>query len=61
MRSKEPIYNELKLDNPRLSDDELITAMLTHPILINRPIVITPMGTRLCRPPELVLELLPQT
>ena len=61
MRSKEPIYNELKLDNPSLSDDELITAMLTHPILINRPIVITPMGTQLCRPPELLLELLPQT
>lgn len=58
MRSKESIYSELNLDNTALSEDELLTAMLTHPILINRPIVVSPMGTRLCRPPDLVLDLL---
>jgi arsenate reductase len=59
MRSKEAIYGELGLDNPGLTEDALIDAMLAHPVLINRPIVITPKGTRLCRPPELVLEILP--
>jgi arsenate reductase len=61
MRSKENVYSELSLDNPELTDDELIDAMLAHPVLMNRPIVITPKGTRLCRPPELVLEILPTT
>jgi arsenate reductase len=59
MRSKESIYSELELDHPELTEDALIDAMLAHPILINRPIVITQKGTRLCRPPELVLEILP--
>lgn len=59
MRSKEVVYSELGLENPRLSEDALVDAMLAHPILMNRPIVITPKGTRLCRPPELVLDILP--
>ena len=59
MRIKEAIYQEQGLGNPNLSDDQLIDFMLTHPILINRPIVVTPMGTRLCRPSEAVLDLLP--
>jgi arsenate reductase len=46
------------LDNPELDDDALIAAMLSHPILINRPFVVTPKGVRLCRPSELVLDLL---
>ena len=61
MRNKESIYSELELDNPELTKDALIDAMLAHPILMNRPIVITQKGTRLCRPPELVLEILPQS
>ena len=52
-------YAELKLDDPKWSEDELLDAMLLHPILINRPIVMTPLGTKLCRPSEKVLELLP--
>ena len=60
MRSKETTYNELGLDNAELSDEALIDAMLTHPILMNRPIVVTPLGTRLCRPPERVLDILPK-
>lgn len=60
MRAKETIYTELDLDNPTWSDDALIDFMLAHPILINRPIVVTPLGTRLCRPSEAVLDLLPQ-
>ena len=60
MRAKETIYQELDLDNPKWSDDELIAFMLAHPVLINRPIVVTPLGTRLCRPSEAVLEILPQ-
>jgi arsenate reductase (glutaredoxin) len=51
-------YGELGLDDLSLSDDALLDAMLAHPILINRPIVETPKGTRLCRPSELVLEIL---
>ena len=61
MRSKEATYGELGLDNPDLSEDALIDAMLAHPVLMNRPIVATPKGTRLCRPPELVLDILPTT
>lgn len=59
MRAKEAIYKALDLDNAQWSDDALIDAMLAHPILINRPIVVTPKGTRLCRPSEQVLDLLP--
>jgi len=59
MRRKEALYDELALDNPALSDDALVDAMLAHPILINRPIVVTPLGTRLCRPSEAVLDILP--
>ncbi len=59
MRAKETLYTELGLDNPALSDDALIDAMLAHPILINRPLVDSPLGTRLCRPSETVLDLLP--
>ena len=60
MRAKEAVYKELDLDNAKWSDDALIDAMLAHPILINRPIVVTPKGTRLCRPSEAVLNLLPE-
>lgn len=59
LRQKGTPYAELHLDNPDLSDAQLIDAMLAHPILINRPFVVTPKGTRLCRPSELVLEILP--
>lgn len=52
-------FAELKLDNPTLSDEELLDAMMTHPILINRPIVVSPLGVKLCRPSEAVLALLP--
>ncbi len=59
VRSKEAIFTELQLDAPDVSDAQLIDAMLQHPILINRPIVVTPLGTRLCRPSEKVLDILP--
>lgn len=59
LRRKGTPYDELKLDAPKFSDDELIDLMLEHPILINRPIVETPLGTRLCRPSEAVLDILP--
>lgn len=58
VRSKENIYSELGLDNPALSDAQLIDAMIAHPILINRPIVVTNKGAALCRPSERVFELL---
>ena len=60
VRTKEAVFKELGLDAPGISDAQLVNAMLTHPILINRPIVVSPLGTRLCRPSELVLDLLPQ-
>ena len=60
MRSKEAVFGELGLTDTGLSDDALLDAMMAHPILINRPIVVTPLGTRLCRPSEVVLEILPQ-
>jgi arsenate reductase (glutaredoxin) len=60
LREKGTPYEELELANPEWSDDALLDFMLQHPILINRPIVETPLGTRLCRPSELVLDLLPQ-
>jgi len=59
LREKGTPYHELGLDNPVLSDDELVDAMIAHPILINRPIVVTEKGARLCRPSELVLDILP--
>lgn len=58
LRSKEAINDELGLDNPELSDDKIIAAMIAHPILINRPIVVTNKGAALCRPSERVFELL---
>lgn len=58
MRRKGAPYDELGLDDPALTDEALVEAMLAHPILINRPIVETPRGTRLCRPSETVLDLL---
>ena len=59
LRRKGTPYDELGLDNPEFGEDALIEAMLNHPILINRPIVVTPLGTKLCRPSEAVLEILP--
>ena len=59
LRQKGTPYAELGLDDAALGDDALIDAMLAHPALINRPIVVTPLGTRLCRPSEAVLDLLP--
>ena len=58
LRSKEPVNDELGLDNSELSDDQIIDAMIAHPILINRPIVVTNKGAALCRPSERVFELL---
>jgi arsenate reductase (glutaredoxin) len=59
LRAKEAIYSELSLDDAKWKDDEIVDFMLQHPILINRPLVVTPLGTRLCRPSELVLDILP--
>ena len=59
LRAKEAAYAELHLDDPALGDDALIDAMLEHPVLIQRPIVASPLGTRMCRPSEAVLDLLP--
>ena len=59
IREKGTPYKELGLDDPDLTDDQLLDAMMAHPILINRPIVVTPKGVRLCRPSEAVLDLLP--
>lgn len=59
LREKGTPYAELGLGAPALSDDQLLDAMMAHPILINRPIVVTPIGVRLCRPSEAVLDILP--
>ncbi len=59
LREKGTPYGELGLANPMLSDEDLVSAMLSHPILINRPIVVTTRSVRLCRPSETVLDLLP--
>lgn len=59
IREKGTPYEELGLDNPDLTDDQLLDAMLATPILINRPLVVTPLGTRLARPSEVVLDILP--
>jgi arsenate reductase len=58
LRRKGTPYDALGLDDPSLTDDALIDAMMAHPILINRPIVITPKGVKLCRPSETVLDIL---
>ena len=60
LRQKGTPYDELGLGDPKWSDEQLIDFMLQHPILINRPIVVTPLGTRLCRPSEAVLDILPK-
>jgi len=59
MRAKEAVFTELGLADPALPDAALLDAMLAHPVLINRPFVVTPLGSRLCRPAELVLDILP--
>ena len=59
LRRKGTPFDELGLDDPELSDDELFAAIAEHPILINRPLVVTPNGVRLCRPSETVIDLLP--
>lgn len=59
VRTKDTPYHDFGLDDPTVTDDQLLDAMLAYPILINRPIVITPRGVRLCRPSETVLDLLP--
>jgi arsenate reductase len=59
LRDKEPIFRELGLKDKTLSDEALLDALEAHPILLNRPIVVTPKGVKLCRPSELVIELLP--
>jgi arsenate reductase len=59
LREKGTPFRDLGLDAPSLSDDALLDAMMQHPILINRPIVVSPKGVRLCRPSEAVLDLLP--
>jgi arsenate reductase len=59
LREKGTPYKELELEDPKWSDDELLDFMIKHPILINRPIVVTPKGVKLCRPSEAVLDILP--
>ena len=59
LRTKGDLYAQLDLANPKWSDDELLDTMVAHPVLVERPIVVTPLGTRLCRPKERVLEVLP--
>ncbi len=59
LREKGTPHAELGLGNPALTDDQLLDAMMTHPILINRPLVVSPLGVKLCRPSEAVLDLLP--
>ncbi|MBB5710426.1 arsenate reductase (glutaredoxin) [Sphingomonas xinjiangensis] len=60
LREKGTPYAELGLGDPSLSDDALLDAMMAHPVLINRPLVVSPLGVRLCRPSEAVLDLLPE-
>ena len=59
LREKGTPYAELGLDDETLSDDVIVDAMMAHPVLINRPLVVTPIGVRLCRPSEAVLDILP--
>ncbi|MBV8249145.1 MAG: arsenate reductase (glutaredoxin) [Comamonas sp.] len=58
LRTKEAQYQDLGLGQPAVSDAQIFAAVAAHPVLLNRPIVVTPKGAKLCRPPELVLELL---
>ncbi|WP_310613857.1 arsenate reductase (glutaredoxin) [Limnohabitans sp.] len=58
LRQKDTPYDELDLGNAKWSDEQLMDFMMAHPVLINRPIVVTPIGTKLCRPSELVLDIL---
>jgi arsenate reductase len=60
LREKGTPYGELGLDDRGLSDDALVDAMMAHPVLINRPLVVSPLGVKLCRPSEAVLDLLPE-
>lgn len=60
LREKGTPFAELGLDDPELSDAELIDAMMAHPVLINRPLVVSPLGVGLCRPSEAVLDLIPE-
>ncbi len=60
LREKGTPYAELGLDDEAISDEELLDAMMAHPVLINRPLVVTPLGVRLCRPSETVLDILPE-
>jgi arsenate reductase len=60
LRAKEALYSELALDDPKLSDAQLLEALARHPALFNRPVVVTPKGARVCRPADLVLEILPE-
>lgn len=60
LRSKEALFEKLDLDNPKWTDEQLIGFMSENPVLMNRPIVVTPLGIRLCRPAEIVLDILPQ-
>lgn len=60
VREKEKLFTELGLADATVTDEQLLNAMLAHPVLINRPFVVTPAGTRLCRPSELLLEILPE-
>jgi len=59
LRQKGTPYDELQLADPKWTDDELLDCIVQHPILMNRPVVVTPRGTKLCRPSELVLDILP--
>jgi arsenate reductase len=60
LRQKGSLYDDLGLADTNLDDDAIVDAMMAHPVLINRPIVVTPLGVRLCRPAETVLEILPK-
>lgn len=60
LREKGTPYAELGLGDPSLTDDALLDAMIAHPVLINRPLVVSPLGVKLCRPSEAVLDLLPE-
>ncbi len=60
LREKGTPFEELGLADPEWTDDQLVDFMVQHPILMNRPVVVTPLGARLCRPSELVLDILPQ-
>jgi arsenate reductase (glutaredoxin) len=59
VRDKEPVFRQLSLDRGEITEDQLLAALEANPILLNRPIVVTPSGVRLCRPSELVIDLLP--